>query len=189
MKFNSSVYQKRSSPCYHHCGVQTGPPNTQRVPSSQKQATCTTARIKHQSLPRFRFYNLPPVGKSKLVVVCQASSFLSLFTKGPRRKRPGKYGPHWSGGCASGKKATAVVSVCVSTGERHGFGIVAPSSTSASSLEQGKAGGPMEPSPKLVRRIGLVSTCAERLYPLIIRSAAAAPSVRLRVLVYVGTSA
>ena len=75
--------------------------------------------------------------------------------------------------------------VRISEGERYGLDAAAPLSTRASFLEQGRAGCPVESSPKLVRRIGSVSTCAEELYPLITRSAAAAPSVRLRVLVYV----
>ena len=47
----------------------------------------------------------------------------------------------------------------------------------------------MESSLKLVRRFGSVSNCAEELSPLITRSAAAAPSVRLRVFLSDVTSA
>ena len=80
--------------------------------------------------------------------------------------------PAWS-------KPPVTVRVRISTGERHGLGTTALLSTRASSLEQGRAGGPVEYSPKLVRRIGSVSTCAEELSPLITCSAAAVPSVHL----------
>ena len=58
----------------------------------------------------------------------------------------------------------------------------------ASSLQQRRAGGWVESSPKLVRHIGLGSTWAEELYPLITRSAAAS-YVRLRVFLSDVTSA
>ena len=88
-----------------------------------------------------------------------------------------------------GSKPLAAVRMRIFAGESQGFGAAAPLSTRASSLEQGRAGGPMKSSPKLVRRIGWVSPCAEELSPLVARSAAAAPSIRLRVLVSVGASA
>ena len=50
-------------------------------------------------------------------------------------------------------KRLATVSVRNSMGERHGSGAAAPLSTRASSLQQGRAGGPVESSPKLVRYI------------------------------------
>ena len=83
-------------------------------------------------------------------------------------------------------KAPGTVRVRISAGERHDSGTT-PLSTRASSLEQGRAGGPVEPSPKLARRIGSVS-CAEELSPLITPSAAAVPSVCLQTLVYFVTS-
>ena len=46
----------------------------------------------------------------------------------------------------------------------------------------------MESKPKLIRQIRSVSTCAEKLSSLITRSDAAAPSVRLRVLVSICAS-
>ena len=61
----------------------------------------------------------------------------------------------------AGSKSLAAVSGRISAGERHDFGTAAPLSTRASSLEQGRVGGPVESSPKLVRRIGSVSTSAE----------------------------
>ena len=64
----------------------------------------------------------------------------------------------------AGSKLPAAVRVRISTGEKHGFGAAAPLSTRASSLVQGRAGGLVESSPKLVRHIGLVSTCAKS-YP------------------------
>ena len=88
----------------------------------------------------------------------------------------------------TGSKPPAAVVVRISTSERHGFGAAAPSSTRASSLEQGRAGVPVESLLKQVRQIGSASTCAEESSPLITRSAAAAPSVRLQVLVSVRTS-
>ena len=49
----------------------------------------------------------------------------------------------------------AVVVVCISPGERHGFGASAPSSTGASSLYIiERARGSVESSSKLARRIG-----------------------------------
>ena len=77
-------------------------------------------------------------------------------------------------------KPPAVVSVYVSTGEKHGFGAAAPLSTRASSL-RGRANGSKESSPKLIRHIESGSTWAEESSPLITRSAAEF-SVRLRVL-------
>ena len=86
----------------------------------------------------------------------------------------------------AGSKPPAAVRVRISTGERYGFGAAAPLSTRTSSLELGRAGGPVESLSKLARQIGSGSTSAEELFPLIIRSAAAVPSVRLQVLVYFG---
>ena len=79
----------------------------------------------------------------------------------------------------AGSKPPAGVRVRIFPGERHGFSAAAPYSTRASSLEQGIAEGPVESLPKLARQIGSGSTSAEELFPLITRSAAAAPSVRL----------
>ena len=58
----------------------------------------------------------------------------------------------------------------------------------ASSLQQGRAGGSVASSPKLVRHIGLGSTWAGELSPLITQSGAAS-SVRLLVFLSDGTSA
>ena len=84
-------------------------------------------------------------------------------------------------------KPPAAVRVRISAGERHRFGVAAPLSTRASSLVQGRAGGSVESSPKLVRHIGSVSTWAEELSPLITRSAVTS-FIRLRVLVFVSMS-
>ena len=92
------------------------------------------------------------------------------------------------GAVPAGSKPPAAVSVRISTVERHGFGAVAPLSTRASSLQQGRARDSMESSPKLARHIGLVSTWAEELSPLITRSAVAS-SERLQVLMSGFTSA
>ena len=86
-------------------------------------------------------------------------------------------------------KPTVAVHVRISTVKRHGFGAAAPLSTRASALEQGRVRGPVESSPKLARQIGCGSTSAEELFPLITRSAAATPSMRLRVLVSIGACA
>ena len=88
----------------------------------------------------------------------------------------------------AGSKPPAAVSVRTSMGERHGFDATASLSTRASSLQQGRAEGSVESSPKLVRHIGSGSTWAEELSPLMTRSTAAS-SVRLRVLVSGFTSA
>ena len=54
----------------------------------------------------------------------------------------------------------------ISKGERHDFGATALLPNRASSLEQGRAGGPVESLPKLVRHIGSGSTrFAEQLSP------------------------
>ena len=58
----------------------------------------------------------------------------------------------------AGSKPPAAVGVRISKGERRDFGAAAPLSTRASSLEQGRAGGPVESSPKLVRHTGSGST-------------------------------
>ena len=44
----------------------------------------------------------------------------------------------------AGSKPPVAVCVRISMGERHGFGAAASLSTRASSLEQGRAGGPVE---------------------------------------------
>ena len=88
----------------------------------------------------------------------------------------------------AGSKPPAAVRVRIFAGERHGFGAAAPLFTRASSFVQGRAGGPVQSSPKLVRHIGLVSTWGEELSPPMTRSAATS-SIRLRVLVFVDTSA
>ena len=54
----------------------------------------------------------------------------------------------------AGSMPPATVSVRISTGERHDFGTVVPLSTRASPV-QGRAGGFVESSLKLVRHIGL----------------------------------
>ena len=66
------------------------------------------------------------MGKSKLVTVCLAGSFLGLFTEGPRRKQSEKYGPHCCRAVSAGSKPPAAVGVRISTGEKHGFGAAAP---------------------------------------------------------------
>ena len=53
----------------------------------------------------------------------------------------------------AGSKSPAAVGVRISKGERHGFGAAAPLSTRASSLEQGRAGGPVKSPPKLVQLV------------------------------------
>ena len=54
----------------------------------------------------------------------------------------------------TGSKPPAAVGVSISKGERHDFGAVTPLPTRVSFLEQGRAGGPVESSPKLVERFG-----------------------------------
>ena len=51
----------------------------------------------------------------------------------------------------AGSKPPAAACVRISAAERHSFRVSAPLSTRASSLEQGRAGGSVESSPKLVR--------------------------------------
>ena len=58
----------------------------------------------------------------------------------------------------AGSKPPAAASVRIFTGERHGFGAAAPLSTTASFLQQGRAGCSVDSSPKLVRHIGSRST-------------------------------
>ena len=53
----------------------------------------------------------------------------------------------------AGSKPPAAVGVRISTGERHGFGTSAPLSIRVPSL-QGRAGGSVESSPKLVKFVG-----------------------------------
>ena len=59
--------------------------------------------------------------------------------------------PAWS-------KPPAAVGVGISKGETHDFGATAPLPTKASSFQQGRAGGLVESSPRLVRHMGLGST-------------------------------
>ena len=190
--FKLSICQKRSSLCYHHCGVQRSPSNTQRVAPSQKRAaaktTCTTAWIKHQSLPRFRLYNLPPAGRASWLLFVRLVFSLTSSLRVQEGSGREKMIPSAVEAVPVGGKPPTAVGVRISTGERHGFGAAAPSSTRASSLEQRRVGGPVESSPKLVRQIGSVLTCTEELSPLIPRSAPTS-SIRLRVLMSVGTSA
>ena len=49
-----------------------------------------------------------------------------------------------------GSKPPAVVGDRISKGERHDLSAAAPLPTRASSLDQGRAGGPVESPPKLV---------------------------------------
>ena len=58
----------------------------------------------------------------------------------------------------AGSKPPVAVDVRIFKGERHDFGAAAPLSTRTSSLEQGRAGGPVESSLKLFRHIGSGST-------------------------------
>ena len=63
-------------------------------------------------------------------------------------------------------KPPAAVGVRISKGERHDFGAVALLPTRALSLEQGRAGGLVEPSPKLVKQFGPARVLfAEQLSP------------------------
>ena len=78
----------------------------------------------------------------------------------------------------AGSTPPAAVRVRNSAGEKHG----------SSSLEQGRAGGQVKLSPKLVRQVGTGLSWAEELSLLITRSAATS-SVRLRVFLSDGTSA
>ena len=61
----------------------------------------------------------------------------------------------------AGSKPPAAVGVRIYTGGRDGFGAAAPLSTMASYLQQGRARGSLESSPKLVRHIRLGSTFFE----------------------------
>ena len=88
----------------------------------------------------------------------------------------------------AGSKPLAACRVRTAMGGRHGFGTAAPLSTKALSLEQRRAGGSVEPPPKLVRHIGSGLTWAEGLSALITRSVATS-SIRLRVLLSDFTSA
>ena len=56
-----------------------------------------------------------------------------------------------------GSKPPVAVCERIFKGDRHDLGAAAPLPTRVSSLEQGRAGGPVESSPKLVRHIGLGS--------------------------------
>ena len=88
----------------------------------------------------------------------------------------------------AGSKQLVVVSVRISTGERHNFGAAALMSTITSFL-WGKAGGSAFKS-KLVEIFGPVWTfLAEQLLPHFAWTTAAAPSVRLRVFLSVVMSA
>ena len=85
----------------------------------------------------------------------------------------------------AGSKPPATISVCISKGERHGFGAAALLSAKASSLQ-----GRSAVLPKLVKLVGPISTfLAEELSPTCVASYAATSSVRLRVLVSGSTSA
>ena len=53
-----------------------------------------------------------------------------------------------------GSKPPVALRVRIAAGQRHGFGAAAPLSTRAPSLEQGRAGDPVDILPKLVRQIG-----------------------------------
>ena len=59
---------------------------------------------------------------------------------------------------SAGSKPPAAVGVRISKGETHDFGAAAPLPTRASSREQGRVGGPVKSSPKLVERLGSGST-------------------------------
>ena len=88
-----------------------------------------------------------------------------------------------------GSKPPAAVSERISKDGRHNLGAAAPSSTKTSSL-QGRSGG-LAIMPKLVELVfgpGSVRQ-AEKLFPCIICTAVAAPSVRSRVLVFADPSA
>ena len=101
-----------------------------------------------------------------------------------------KGGPHCCIGCAGGEKPPAAVGVRISKGERHDFGALAPLPIRTPFLEQGRAGGPVKLSPKLAELVGPVWTLfGEKLSPCFASTAAAASSVRSRVLVSDGTSA
>ena len=65
----------------------------------------------------------------------------------------------------AGNKPTAAVGVRISKDERHDFGTAAPLPTRASSLEQGRAGGLVKSSPKLVELFGSGSTRLQNSYP------------------------
>ena len=68
----------------------------------------------------------------------------------------------------AGSKLPAAVGVRVSKSEINGFGAAAPLHTKASSPNQGRAGGPVKSSPKLIERFGSGSTrFAEQLSPCI----------------------
>ena len=64
----------------------------------------------------------------------------------------------------AGSKPPVAVGERISKGERHDLDAAAPLPTRASSFEQGRAGGPVESSPKLVKLFGSGSTrFAEKL--------------------------
>ena len=86
------------------------------------------------------------------------------------------------------RKPPVAVRLRIFMGERHGFGAAAPLFTGASYFEQGRAGDPVDSTLKLVRQIGSGLASAEASSPLVTRSAAA-PSIRLSVLVFGCTSA
>ena len=103
-------------------------------------------------------------------------------TQTPRKIRRGKMAPIIGEAVPVGSRPPAAVRVRISTGERHGFSVLAPSPTRTSS-QQGRAGGSGESAPKLVSHIGSGSTLfTEKVSPCFSR-AAAASSVSLRALV------
>ena len=89
------------------------------------------------------------------LVICPACTFLGLSEEKNGR---GKIVLVAVEALPVGGKSLAAVGVRICTGERHGFGAAAPLSTRASSLEQGRVGGPVESAPKLVRHIWSGST-------------------------------
>ena len=97
------------------------------------------------------------------LVICPAGTFLGLSKETNGR---GKIVLVAVEALSVESKSLAAVGVRISTDERHGFGAAALLSTRASSLEQGKAGGPVESAPKLVRHIWSGSTWfAEQPFP------------------------
>ena len=60
-----------------------------------------------------------------------------------------------------GSKPPAAVVVRISKGGRHDLGAAAPLPTRASSLEQGRVGGPVQSSPKLIEHTDSGSTRSE----------------------------
>ena len=69
----------------------------------------------------------------------------------------------------AGSKPPVAISARIFTGERHGFGAAAPLSTRTSSLSQGRAGGPVKSSAKLVRHTGVMIDLVRKTAILILR--------------------